>query len=111
MAIDVDFVTSTALALITTPLIGTVLWDQAIWDQSKWPSLTISFNRFLSVEALGHAMAIRMRVNITNTTGLIGSVFDEDVFDTAIFGLTPDPNIPIVQVNAFNSIAELGGAI
>jgi hypothetical protein len=114
MAIDVDFVSSTASAPVTTSLVGTVLWDVAMWDQSQWPPLTISFNQFLSVEALGHAMAIRMRVNIASGTGSgldVNSEFDVAQFDTGVFGAVSNPNIPVVQVNAFNAIAELGGAL
>jgi hypothetical protein len=111
LAVDEDFVTSTAVAPITTGLTGNVLWDQAIWDQSIWPALTASFNQFLSVEAIGHALAIRMRVNINVGSQTFASVFDSAEFDTAVFGGSLNPNIPVIQVNAFNSIAELGGAI
>jgi hypothetical protein len=114
MSIDVDFITSTAAAPVTQTLVGTVLWDVAMWDQSLWPSLTINFNQFLSVEAIGHAMAIRMRVNVASGggTGLdTNSEFDVMQFDSGVFALTPNPAIPIVQINAFNAIAELGGAI
>jgi hypothetical protein len=113
IAVDTDFVTSTAVAPITTTLSGNVVWDGGVWDLSKWPSPTQSYSSFLSVEAVGHALAIRMRVNIALGGSTIANpgLFDVATFDNGVFGSAEDPTIPVVQVNAFNSIAELGGAI
>lgn len=111
MSIDTDFMTSTALAPITT-LGGTVLWDVSKWDVAVWPAASSIYDSWLSVQAIGHAMAMRMRVNVTSNTSLIGSgLFDFGQFDVATFDGELSPIIPILQVNAFNSIAELGGAI
>lgn len=109
ISVDTDFTTSTAIAPIT-PFVGTTLWDVARWDVSSWPGLASIFDSWLSVEAIGHAMAIRMRVNVTTVPDSI-AVFDTATFDVSSFdegfSLTPS----VLQVNAFNSIAELGGAI
>lgn len=110
ISVDTDFQTSTAIAPITT-FVGGALWDTAIWDSALWPSLTINFSNWLSVSALGHAMALRLRVNIAakNIPGF--GIFDVGVFDMATFDNGLSSTLPILQINAFNSIAEFGGAI
>lgn len=110
LAVDTDFETSTAVAPLTS-FVGGVQWDSAIWDQSLWPALTVNYKSWLSVEALGHAMALRMRVNITgiSTSGL--GVFDVSEFDVGIFDGNFSDTLPILQINAFNAILETGAAI
>lgn len=111
IAVDVDFQASNDSAPITS-FTGTVLWDSAIWDSSIWPTDTINFKNWLSVDALGHAMAIRMKVNIqTQTNSSIIGEFDVGLFDFAVFDAVFTTNIPILRVNVFNSISESGGAL
>lgn len=111
LAVDADFATSTAIAPVST-FTGGVLWGAARWDTDLWPAASINYTQFLSVEAIGKALAIRMRVNITGlssyaTTG----VFDSGQFDNATFDSAIGIDLPLLQVNAFNTILELGGAI
>lgn len=110
LAVDTDFMTSTAVAPISFITVGS-LWDSAVWDTSVWGGSTSVYDSFLSVEAIGHALAIRMRVNIGSTTSTSTAVFDIATFDSAQFDSEIDPVVPSLQVNAFNSISELGGAI
>lgn len=110
LAIDTDFMTSTATAPVST-LAGGSLWDSAIWDQSVWSQLSVNFIQWLSVDALGHAMAIRMRVNIQDAGILFAGVFDIGTFDNARFDSGFSTTLPILFVNAFNTISENGGAI
>jgi hypothetical protein len=109
IAVDVDFSTSTAVAPITS-FGGTVLWDVALWDVAFWPALSSNYINWLSTEAIGHALAIHMRVNLS-AVGTGNAYFDFSEFDNATFDGEISPTLPILQVNAFNSIAELGGAI
>lgn len=110
LSVDVDFETSTTVAPVSS-FIGGALWDVAKWDVDIWPSLTVNYKSWLSVEAIGHAMAIRMRVNIIGT-GVNGQgVFDLTVFDTATFDGAASDTLPTLNINAFNSILEAGGAI
>lgn len=110
MAVDTDFQTSTAVAPVTT-LSGGSLWDQAKWDSSVWSATSINFISFLSVDAIGHSFAIRMRVNINDPSAAEVAVFDTALFDTSLFDANYSSLLPILQINAFNSIAEMGGAI
>lgn len=111
LGIDVDFMSSNLSVPVTT-LSGTVFWDQAIWDRDQWPALTVNFASWLTVNALGHALAIRMRFNVDTiaNANLLG-LFDIGQFDNAEFDEGLSSTVPILQVNAFNSISELGGAI
>jgi len=110
MAVDTDFMTSTAVAPVTT-LSGGSLWDQAKWDSAVWSATSINFTSFLSVDAIGHSFAIRMRVNINDPSASEVAAFDSAVFDTAIFDANYSSLLPVLQINAFNSIAEMGGAL
>lgn len=111
VAVDVDFDTSSATAPVSQ-FIGGAQWDVAKWDNSQWPALSVNYKSWLSVMAIGHAMAIRMRVNLT-TTGAQGGVgvFDLSVFDAGVFDGGISDTLPILQLNVFNSILEEGGAI
>ncbi len=110
MAVDTDFNTSSAQAPVAT-LIGGSAWDVAIWDSSIWPFLSVNFIQWLSVDAIGHAHAIRMRVNITSPNIIFFGEFDIGVFDSAEFDAGSGTLLPLLQVNAFNAIYESGGAI
>lgn len=110
LSVDYDFQTSTATAPIST-LGGTVLWDSAIWDFSIWPTLTVNFTNWLTVNVIGHALALRMRINLAASGLSSTGTFDVGVFDTATFDGSINDNVPVLKVNAFNSISEMGGAI
>ena len=109
LAVDTDFLTSTAIAPITA-FVGTVLWDVAKWDVAVWPGTSTIYDSWLSVEAIGHAMAIRMRVNVTTVTNTV-ALFDSAQFDISEFDEGLVTTNPVLQINAFNTIAELGGAV
>ena len=111
LAVDTDFMTSTATAPLST-IQGGALWDVALWDVSVWPTQQVNYISWLSVDAIGHALAVRLRVNVASPVSPGYGIFDVSRFDSGFFDITnSDPNIPLLQVNAFNSISELGGAI
>ena len=115
LAVDTDFMTSSFVAPVTTYQAG-VLWDVAKWDVSMWSTQQVNYINWLSVEAIGHVMAVRMRVNIA-TAGVGDTTpgeYDVGYFDTAEYDESSgafSATLPVLQVNAFNTIAELGGAI
>ena len=108
ISVDEDF----AIALATAPvsiLVGGAAWDSAHWDVDKWPAGNITVIPWLSVEAIGHALAIHMTVNIaTQSVNNLGE-FDVGMFDTAEFDQGTSNIAPQLQVNAFNAILEMGG--
>lgn len=111
MSVDEDFVISTATAPISI-LTGTTVWDTAVWDTSTWPNTTTVVKPWLSVDAIGHALAVHMSVNIASSSSISNtSEFDAGQFDTALFDQSLANLAPQLQVNAFNAIIELGGFI
>ena len=109
ISIDEDFATSTNASTVTI-LTGGALWDTAEWDIDKWPSVTnTTVNPWLSTQAIGHALAIHMVVNVSPQVSTNIGEFDIGVFDTAQFDQGVSGTAPTLQVNAFNTILELGG--
>jgi hypothetical protein len=110
LGVDEDFTTSSFAAPITS-FAGTVLWDVALWDVAQWPAPTTTFDSWLSVTAIGHALALRVKVSVSPFGIILPSVFDIAQFDISSFAQTFDQTLPILQVNAFNCTAEFGGPI
>ena len=111
MTVDYDFTANTTSAPVST-FSGGALWDVALWDVALWPSGTTNVISWYSVEAIGHALAIRMKVNYDANTSTSNGTFDLGVFDTATFdsgGLTTQN--PVLQTNSFNCVLEQGGYI
>lgn len=111
ITVDVDFSTGTQTAALTT-LAGSVLWDASTWDVSVWPQLTTTYKNWLSVNALGHALAVRLQANINSGLTLTSlGLFDVGQFDQMSFDTAIPSALPVLQVNVFNSIVEMGGSI
>lgn len=110
ISVDEDFNTSTAVNPIVF-IQGGSLWDIAQWDVDVWSGGSTVYTKFLSVNAIGHALAVRIRanINLANVSGL--GVFDVGQFDSAVFDSTPSGLPSTLQINAFNAILEMGGAI
>lgn len=108
MGVDVDFATSTTSSTLVN-FTGGSLWDLAVWDTGLWGGQLVSLSTWYSVEALGHALAIRMSISNDTQPGTSG-VFDVAQFDAGEWDLPLAPP-PVLQVNAFNSILELGSFI
>jgi hypothetical protein len=110
LSVDVDFGASANQAPLTF-ISGGTLWDSAIWDQSVWPPLTQTQTDWYSTQALGHALAVRMQVNL----GVLGGVGGEGLFDVALFDQAIFDGVPVgmvtLQVNAFNTILEMGAFV
>lgn len=107
LAIDVDF-SNVAPAATAQALTSGATWDNAIWDSDVWSGGLIQVTNWLGAVGVGKAMAVRMTVNIVPAGPGPTSVFDKATFDNAIFdgvGTTPIT----LQLNAFNTILELGG--
>lgn len=110
MGVDEDFNTSSTTAPVST-FTGGSLWDVAKWDVATWPSGTTNVISWLSVEAIGHALAIRMKINFSSGISTGDGIFDLGVFDSATFDSGLTTSGPLLNVNAFNAIMELGGYI
>jgi hypothetical protein len=86
---------------------------EGVWNESLWPGATQTVNPWLSTQALGHALAIHLNVNIqaAGSDPTLIAEFDIGVFDTAQFDASVSSLAPQLQINAFNAVIELGGFI
>lgn len=111
ISVDVDFKIQTTNAPVQI-VNGGALWDVAIWDTSVWFGSVIQTTDWLSAQAMGHALAVHLTVNAaTAALGEPPGIFDFSSFDNAQFDLGFDSTTTILQVNAFNTILEMGGFI
>jgi hypothetical protein len=110
MGVDADFSTSSVSAPIST-ITGGALWGTAIWDQNVWPATQTNVISWYSVEVLGHALAVRMKINYSSGISSFDGVFDIGVFDNAIFDSGLVTSSPSLAVNAFNAVLEFGGYV
>jgi len=113
LSVDTDFGTSRAIAPLTI-LSGGALWDVAQWDNASWPGDNIVVTNWNSADALGHALAVHMQVNIaTSNVTATPEGFDSGRFDAALFDTNSGIGglAPILQCNAFNCVMELGGFV
>jgi hypothetical protein len=111
LAVDADFATSSLEAPVST-VTGGAEWDVAKWDVALWPGGTMNLTNWYSASALGHALAVHMYVNIgASTSGTFTGEFDVGVFDSAQFDEGLASLAPLLRINAFNTIMEMGGLI
>lgn len=111
IAVDSDFQIQSQTAPIQI-LDGGALWDIAVWDVDVWFGSIVQTTAWLSAEAIGHALAIHLTVNIA-TTEAAGSqaLFDYSFFDEAAFDSAINTTSTTLQINAFNTILEMGGFV
>lgn len=111
ITVDQDFRLQTAAAPIQI-LNGGAEWDVALWDVAVWFGSIIQTTFWISTQAIGHALAIHLTINVANAaTGGTQSIYDFSFFDQAEFDIGIDTSTVILQVNAFNSILEMGGFV
>lgn len=110
LSVDEDFNIASAAAPLTI-LTGGAVWDTAVWDSAVWPNATVQVKNWQSVQAIGHALALHMTVNVSTQSTIAIGEFDIALFDTGQFDNGASNIAPILQVNAFNAIMELGGFI
>jgi hypothetical protein len=113
ISVDADFQTQTQTAGIQI-LSGGATWDLAVWDSAMWFGDLVQTTSWLSADAIGHALAVHLTLNIaTTTTGINGTpaLFDFSYFDQAEFDVGVSTTSTILQVNAFNTLLEMGGFI
>ncbi len=84
-----------------------------MWDVDKWFGTVIQTTSWISTDAIGHALAMHLTINIATISGGSGTLaqFDFSFFDQALFDASLDTTSISLQVNAFNSILELGGFV
>lgn len=110
LSVDVDFgnVSPTANVAVLTP--AGAKYDISLYDSSTYAAGPAPQGLWDDVQAQGHALAIRMKITLSNTGAGPSSVFDTGVFDTMVFdGAGTGTNT--LQIFAFNSLVKFGGTI
>jgi len=100
LGVDVDFADNapTFPVNIIIPT-GTSLWDVALWDEGIWSDAKQVIINWLSVQALGTAMAVRLKITLGNEEP------DEIVYSASGSG------VPTIQINVFEALEQAGGPI
>lgn len=100
LGVDVDF-SSTSPTFPVNVLIptGASLWDVAIWDQSLWSQASQILLNWLSVQALGTALAVRLKI-------MLG-----DGPPTGVQYISSGQGVPTLQINVFEGLMQSGGPI
>ena len=111
LGVDVDFGTSTLTAPVTSFTITGGIYDQSLYDSSFYAQGPLPQSSWQSVNAEGHALAVRMKVNVLPSGANQTSVFDTGVFDSMVFDGFSGQAASILQINAFNAVIEMGNFI
>ena len=109
LGVDIDFGTSAITAPVSTFTAIGGIYDVSLYDQSFYAQGPLPISVWQSVNAEGHALAVRMKVNVLPTGAAnTSSVFDTGTFDNMIFDGYQGQNASILQLNAFNAVIEMG---
>jgi hypothetical protein len=111
LGVDIDFGTSTITAAVSSFLASGAIYDTSTYDNSFYAQGPLPQSVWQSVTAEGHALAVRMKVNVLPTGGGSNSVFDTGTFDNMVFDGFQGQQASILQINAFNAVIELGNYI
>lgn len=111
IGVDVDF-GSTALTTPVNSFAATGgVYDVSTYDNSVYAQGPLPQSFWQSVQAEGHALAVRMKVNVLPTGANSSSVFDTGVFDSMVFDGFAGQSPSVLQINAFNAVTENGSFI
>lgn len=111
IGIDVDFGTSSTTAQVTAFQQTGGQYDISEWDNAVYAQGPAPQSNWQSVQAEGHALAVRMKVNVLPTGGAGQSIFDTGTFDNMTFDGFAGQAASILQINAFNSVIEAGNYV
>lgn len=110
IAVDVDFADTSPSAPVSAITPIGAIYDTSVYDTGTYAAGNTSLTNWLSVEAQGRALALRMKVNVLPLGTDSQSVFDTGVFDTMVFDPLSSDDATL-QVNAFNTVMELGANV
>ena len=111
LGVDVDFGSVSPTAPVTSLTLTGGIYDTSLYDQSFYAQGPLPESVWQSAQAEGHALAVRMKVNVLPMGGGAGSVFDTGTFDNMIFDGYQGQQPSILQINAFNAVIEAGNFV
>lgn len=110
LAIDTDFGSVSPTSTVTTATATGATFGSGIFGTATFAAGTSTQTIWQGTQAQGHALAVRMKVNLLPAGAGGQSVFDTGVFDTMVFdGFGTATNT--LQVNAWNTMLVFGGTI
>lgn len=112
ISVDADFAVQAQVSPVTVVDNG-ALWDVAMWDTDTWFGSIVQTTSWLSAQAIGHALAVHLTMNVSTNASPVNdpSYFDFAFFDEAEFDSSVSTLATVLQVNAFNTIIEMGGFV
>jgi hypothetical protein len=110
MSVDVDFADTSPSAPVSSITPQGAIYDTSVYDTGLYATGNVSLANWLSTDAQGRALALRMKVNVLPTGVSSQSIFDTGVFDTAVFDGLSSADATL-QLNAFNVLLEYGANV
>jgi hypothetical protein len=98
LSVDVDFQNDAPGASVTLFEPTGAVWNTSIWDVDTWSLGAVATTNWLSVNALGTALAVRLQINLN--TGVTNDSITASGLD-----------LPFLRVNAFQAIINPGAPI
>lgn len=111
IGIDVDFGSISPSATVSALTPTGAVYDISTYDNSFYAQGPLPQSLWQSVQAEGHALAVRMKVNVLPMGANSQSSFDNGVFDSMVFDGFSGQSPSILQINAFNAVIEFGSFI
>ncbi len=111
LGVDVDFGTSTLTTPVSSFAANGAIYDTSTYDNSFYAQGPLPQSSWQSVNAEGHALAVRMKVNVLPAGDGTNSVFDTGTFDNMIFDGYTGQSPSILQINSFNAVIEAGSFV
>lgn len=89
LAMNVDFRNDAPISTPSSSPASSALWDVAIWDSAVWPAGQRNTADWATVNAIGYCASIRTRVSV----------------------LSPGATAPVLQINGYDVLMEVGAFI
>lgn len=110
LAVNVDFANTSPAALVQSINPTGAQFGTAIFGTSTFGGGLVTQGLWQATEGQGHALALRMKVNLLPAGAGGQSVFDTGTFDAMVFDDFGNQTSTL-QVYAFNSLVIFGGVI
>lgn len=105
VAINTDFATDAPASPVGRTTGSGSVWDAFLWDEGIWGGELTSQSDWISMNAIGQWISIRMRVSVN--IGTNAARFDSATFDFSVFDNAASQPITL-RLNGFNVMYERG---
>lgn len=111
IGVDVDFgsISPTAAVSSFAPTGG--VYDTSTYNNSVYAQGPLPLSNWQSVQAQGHALAVRIKINVLPSGANGTSAFDVGAFDIMVFDAFTGQAASVLQINSFNAVIEMGAIV